>query len=217
MTQHALFRPYSLLRHFCFRLSSAVMPDFFDFFKIFSHASFASDICIAWVIWINLRPNFCDLMNSYFLPQYDLHDTCEELYIFEFSDIRQLQQYKRILFHAPWARQVLLLPRHTEVVQGIAANIWIFHNLRAFFVISINSSSSSGSMKYTSCNFSRHYGALNSRWSTFVAIYVLMLQIYVPTSLVTICRALRSFVFLSVPVQIMYTHPAVFQPIWCIL
>ena len=63
------------------------------------------------------------------LPEYDLRDTCEELYPFEFSDIRQLQQYKRILFHSPLARQDPLLPRHTEVVQDITADICFFSHV----------------------------------------------------------------------------------------
>ena len=77
----------------------------------------------------------------------DLHDICEEFLPFRFWLIRHLQQYVHIQsFTLQKTHQVSLLLRHNEVLQGIVVDIGISIFVRAFFKMSLNSSSS-GLMK----------------------------------------------------------------------
>ena len=96
---------------------------------------------------------------------------------------------------SPTVRQVSLLLRHNEVLQSIAASIGISNFLRAFFIESLNSSSS-------------------------IAHFCFPLrfdQTCVSTFLAIIRRSLRSFVFSSLSPSTMCIHPVAFHSMQWIL
>ena len=86
-------------------------------------------------------------MNSYLFLQYDVHDSCYEIIPCAFSQTRRPQQYKRILSCVlQWRSRFPCFFGTMKFYKGIAAGIGISNFLRAFLMVSLNSSSS-GSMK----------------------------------------------------------------------
>ena len=121
----------------------------------------------------------------------------------------------RLVFSNLCCRFSLLLRHAMKYYKRSAAGIGISNFLRAFFMISLHSSSS-GSMKQIPRNF-RALSSFGFVSPTFASLYVLMHQTYVSKFLTTKCLVWRSFVFLPISHRTTYIHPVVFRSIWKIL
>ena len=116
--------------------------DFLEFFPLFSTAAFASGTFIAWGIGINLCTRLQRLNEFKPFPA-----MWSSWYLREAPSIRILIDSSASTMHAYFVlrpqmgRQVSLLLRHNEVLQGIVAGIGMSDFPRAFFMISLSSSS----------------------------------------------------------------------------
>ena len=89
---------------FCFQLSSAVMPVFFQFSPFFSSAALRIRYFHCLKQRINLSTKLQRLTEFFLLLQHDLHDTYKELLPIEFSWTHQLRQHKRMFLLSPIPR-----------------------------------------------------------------------------------------------------------------